>query len=163
MTFLVHIPKTGGTALAAALGPRVRRPGHGLVLSDVPPGADVITIVRDPIERFVSAFWHIANARLFPWASPDHLARELPEDEMRALVFRPQTTWLDADRELAWVGHTETLEQDFEQLRDIMGLPPECALPPRPPRRDVRLSKASIGNLVAYYASDYRWLEEHER
>lgn len=60
----LHIGKTGGTAVADALSP-VRRSGrfdlqlhtHSAVLADVPRGEFFFFGVRDPVARFVSAFY----------------------------------------------------------------------------------------------------------
>ncbi len=61
---LLHIGKTGGTALKHALGSVADRPGrlilklrrHGTTLRDVPPGDRVIFFLRDPVSRFISGF-----------------------------------------------------------------------------------------------------------
>jgi hypothetical protein len=65
----LHVAKTGGTAIKAALAPskllkRVSTPTHTLYLrdheirlSDIPEGQSVIFGVRDPARRFVSGFY----------------------------------------------------------------------------------------------------------
>jgi hypothetical protein len=71
----LHIGKTGGTSIKAALAPfqhLVQLHGHGTRLCDVPVGDRVFFFLRDPVSRFVSAF----NSRLrcgrprynFPWS-----------------------------------------------------------------------------------------------
>ncbi len=73
---VIHIPKTGGTALRAALSaaPHPERflfHDHLFTLADVPSGDGAVFGLRDPIERFVSGF----NSRRrrgrprydFPW------------------------------------------------------------------------------------------------
>jgi len=58
----IHIGKTGGTALKAALSHSSNRKlrfvlhGHGTSLADVPYGEQCIFFVRDPLARFVSGF-----------------------------------------------------------------------------------------------------------
>ncbi len=59
----MHIGKTGGTALRLALHDvqtatsyRVIRHGHRARLSDIPDGEKFFFCVRDPIDRYVSAF-----------------------------------------------------------------------------------------------------------
>ncbi len=57
----LHIGKTGGTALKAALKPVATEHSfilhsHRTRLSDVPRGDGVFFILRDPIDRFVSGF-----------------------------------------------------------------------------------------------------------
>lgn len=61
---LLHVRKTGGTAVKHALAPcagtdrcRIELHPHGTRLRDVPPGESVVFFVRDPIDRFVSGFF----------------------------------------------------------------------------------------------------------
>jgi len=63
----LHIGKTGGTAVKAALEPLTHGGRHSLVLHDhqttlrnVPAGEGVVFFLRDPLTRFVSGF----NSRL---------------------------------------------------------------------------------------------------
>lgn len=158
MIHFVHIPKTGGTALAAALGNRVYRPGHHLRLSMVPSDEAAITILRDPVERYISAFGHMPNGEL---SSPEEMALALdaPIDHD---VYRPQSYWIDSDHPLAWVGFTETLDQDVRALEDIVGAHLELpksgyarnAGPPHQP-----LSYAAEEIVRLWYADDYELLE----
>jgi hypothetical protein len=61
---IIHIRKTGGTALKAALAPfadgKLVLHNHGRRLPDLPAGSAAFVIVRDPVDRFVSGF----NSRL---------------------------------------------------------------------------------------------------
>jgi len=64
---LLHIGKTGGTAVKHALKPYrvtkhyvITRHGHRQTLRDIPEGEGVIFFLRDPLTRFVSGF----NSRL---------------------------------------------------------------------------------------------------
>jgi len=60
---MLHIGKTGGTALKAALaharpnGSRVLLHRHYIRLVDVPVGEPCFFVVRDPVSRFVSGFF----------------------------------------------------------------------------------------------------------
>lgn len=100
---LLHPGKTGGTAIKAALGPvrtagryEIRLHEHRTTLLDIPRGEKVFFVVRDPVERYVSAF----NSRLrqgrpryhIPWTdeerraferfpAPDDLACALSDDD----------------------------------------------------------------------------------
>ena len=80
-----HIGKTGGTALNQTLlahGDESRYRlvfgGHTLTLGDVPAGEKFMFVIRDPLERFVSAF----NGRLredrpryhYPWRDEEKVA-----------------------------------------------------------------------------------------
>src|SRR3954451_8994571 len=60
---MLHVPKTGGTAVKAALeeaqlppGLRVLLHGHGMSLRNIPREDDVFFFLRDPVDRFVSGF-----------------------------------------------------------------------------------------------------------
>lgn len=60
---VLHIGKTGGTAVKAALQELPYPPAHGLILHrhgfrllDVPPGDLAVFFLRDPVSRFVSGF-----------------------------------------------------------------------------------------------------------
>lgn len=61
---LLHIGKTGGTAVAQALHAHSRTPthvilkeGHRIQLRHVPPGEQIVFFLRDPITRFISGFY----------------------------------------------------------------------------------------------------------
>jgi hypothetical protein len=96
---VMHIGKTGGTAIKAALRGRedegryhIILHDHGRTLRDIPAGHKIFFCVRDPIDRFVSAFysrlrkglprhfreWTPAERWAFTtYATPDALARAL--------------------------------------------------------------------------------------
>jgi hypothetical protein len=64
---LLHIGKTGGTAMKDALRPvrtagryELLLHGHGTRLNNIPVGEPVFFVIRDPVERYVSGF----NSRL---------------------------------------------------------------------------------------------------
>jgi hypothetical protein len=61
---VLHVRKSGGTALKAAFAPfadeKVVLHHHSCRLRDLPESASVFVVVRDPVERFVSGF----NSRL---------------------------------------------------------------------------------------------------
>lgn len=59
---VLHIRKTGGTAIAEALRPvaklyRIILHDHGTKLSDIPAASKVVFFVRHPVPRFVSGFY----------------------------------------------------------------------------------------------------------
>ena len=108
---LVHVPKTGGTVLKHALreyrlwnGGTIVLHGHDTGLGDVPPGDRVMFFLRDPLTRFVSAFysrqrkgyprfngsWKPGEREAFErFQTPNELARTLSSSDR-------------AQRELAW-------------------------------------------------------------
>ena len=106
----LHIPKTGGTALTAALSGHetssdyeiVLHDGHELKLSDVPLGEKVFFFMRDPISRFVSDFYGRQRQDLprydhVPWepneeavfrrfSTPNELALALSSDNQQLQI-----------------------------------------------------------------------------
>jgi len=100
---VLHLGKTGGTALKSALkgvqrlgGGRVICHDHGTTLGDIPRGSDVVFSVRDPVSRLISGFnsrkrcgrprydvpWTEGEAKAFrAFADPDTLARGLIADD----------------------------------------------------------------------------------
>lgn len=167
MLRFVHVPKTGGVALREALAPLgldFRCDGHLTTLSSAQED-DVITVAREPLARYVSAFWWLATKTLWPWPSPDAMARQMGRSTLvdnafkRYMVLWPQTHWIDADRPLLWHGRTETLEADSARLWPLLGLSVDL------PRRNVGrypespLSEQAEANLRDFYAADYAMLE----
>lgn len=148
MTF-VHIPRTGGLALTEALrGTGVVARGHALRLSMV---GEAITIVRDPIARFISAYDH---------QRPDIDIEELAQDPSRGgWFFDPMTAWLDVDRPLLWVGHTETLAADVARLWDLLGFVGHLPAGYNASRQHSTLSPEGQAAVRAWYADDYALLE----
>lgn len=82
---LLHIGKTGGTAIKEALishqdtpSYRIELHGHRFRLRDVPEGDRVIFFLRDPISRFRSAFYSRQRMGLpryyFPWTKGERRA-----------------------------------------------------------------------------------------
>jgi hypothetical protein len=177
---LLHIPKTGGTAVANGLREHVRQLGHQATLSDAPD--PVITIVRDPAERFVSAWDSCARqrktyARWYDrWPTANHAALD---DEAFAwfgatftYMFEPMTRWLRAApyalARCAYIAHTETLDDDWPSIAMLAGNP-RLTLPPRDhreanPREGYGVERSTLSEdarevLRHRYADDYELLE----
>lgn len=156
---LLHIGKTGGTAVREALGKRVVVHGHDDVLADVPVGERCIFFVRDPVTRFASAFYSRQRQgrplTYYPWtegeeraftafAGPADLARALAagdpaaRDAMTEIrhIREPLSKWLVDEAylrsrldDVCFVGSQEHLDSDFEQLKAMLGLPARVRLP----------------------------------
>lgn len=123
----LHIGKTGGTAIKHALAEASKPPGldlvlhgHDIALDVIDPGEPVIFSLRDPVSRFVSAFFSRLRCGqpryFFPWSeleqrvfstftTPEALALALadPASESHALArealesirhFRRLNRWL---------------------------------------------------------------------
>ena len=100
-THFLHIGKTGGTAVKAALKGHEEGGNRALVfhnhwtgMNEIPPGEDIVFFLRDPISRFVSAFysrkrkglpryhgeWTAAEEKIFTtFETPNALACALAE------------------------------------------------------------------------------------
>ncbi len=152
MTVFVHIPRTGGLALQMATrATEVRYGGHEARHSRI--DRPVITIVRDPVARFVSCFDHYGHN--LPGVGIEELARD---PSRGGWFFAPMVTWLDCPCPYLWVGHAETLEQDVERLRAIV---PGVGPLPRynESRQRSTLSPEGEAAVRAWYAADYALLE----
>ncbi len=116
---LMHIRKTGGTAVKFALEPHREKSAHLLnlgthetTLSRIPEGDKVAFFIRDPISRFVSGF----NSRLregrpryyTPWTTQeaDAFCRfPSPNDLAEGLDSRSRDTKADAVRAIYSIEH----------------------------------------------------------
>ena len=144
MIHLLHVGKTGGTALKHALAPHAEALGlalhdHDVRLADLPLGDRAVVVLRDPAARFVSAFgsrrrqgrprhdwpWTEAERRAFarfdtPNALAEALAADAPEarDAMAAIahVNRPQTWWIGPADAFPEVRHRLLLVGRCERL-----------------------------------------------
>jgi hypothetical protein len=84
---LLHVSKAGGTMLKELLGPHTMSGRYELVLHphpvrfrDIPIGEKVFFVVRDPLERYVSAFnYRLREGRPHqydPWSDAERIAFE---------------------------------------------------------------------------------------
>ena len=174
---LLHVPKTGGVALATALGRHVVRMGHDMRLEDYPLWPPIISIVRDPVARWISA-WDMTYQpnRNIPeyvrWPTANDAALD-PEalawlESYWGRAFWSQCYWLrDAVYTLSrcwYIAHTETLDEDFAIIRDAIGAM-GCEMPARTSgRRNANQGVKSILTPVAetairaHYHDDYALL-----
>lgn len=167
----LHVGKTGGTAVKAALRPvatqgryRLDLHGHDFTLADVPSGERFFFAVRDPVSRFVSAFysrkrrgadpgglhpWSPAEAEAFAeFPTANALAEQIDGSPsaaaaMRSIVhvrshystwFGPPGELLTRRSDLLFVLRQEHLDADFARLVDRLGLAGRAALPTDDPR-----------------------------
>jgi len=99
---LLHIRKTGGTALKNVLTQHgvterfaIHTHPHRYRLMDVPRGHHVMFVVRDPVKRFVSGFQSRlrmgAPANYIPWSPDEERAFSyFPDPESLALALAPE-------------------------------------------------------------------------
>lgn len=202
---LLHIGKTGGTALKAALGAvgtttslgPLHVHDHRMTLGHLQADDVAVCFLRDPVTRFVSAFdsrrrrgrprydnrWSVAEAfsfSRFPTASA--LAEALADSRpvarfaMRSIqhINSHYTYWLgpvDAPairrERLVFVGRQETLADDVERLRQLLGITRPLTLPDDPvaahrnPTTTLEpLSERAVAALTDWYRDDYALLRE---
>ncbi len=120
---LLHIPKTGGTALKHALheihrledGLELVLHGHKTRLVDIPRGDAVFFCCRDPISRYQSGF--LSRQRqgqprnLIPWSEGEHLAFGRftdPAELAEALASDDPQTREEAELAFNRIGHINT-------------------------------------------------------
>lgn len=119
---VLHLGKTGGTALKQALLDHrdvsnhwLLLHGHDVTLADVPVGERFMFVVRDPLTRFVSGF----NGRLredrpryhYPWKEEERIAFEIfstPDQLATALSAEDDGERERAERAMRGIGHVNT-------------------------------------------------------
>lgn len=197
----LHIRKTGGMAIRAALKPvaeqfAIRLAPHKTRLADIAAPERAFFFVRDPVARFVSGFnsrlrmgrplldrpWNEGEAQAFAaFQTANALAEALARDDAAALeamrtirhINQPLSYWLGSaelvrsylDR-IVWIGWTETLAADFDEIKRRLGLPPAARLPDddltshrTPDGMDVALSAPARAAIERWYADDMRLLD----
>ena len=124
---VLHIGKTGGTALREALGPHCRTArfaiefhGHQVKLRDVPPHDLFMFFVRDPISRFASGFrsrQRQGRPRFFyPWSEAERVAfREFgtPNELARALDDPDEARRAAAEAAMHAIHHVRSFYWDW--------------------------------------------------
>ena len=214
---ILHIPKSGGSALRFALREARAKAGGELVsewgpvwghdhryrMIHLAPEDKVIFSLRDPVTRFVSSFysrlregrpryemkWTKRERRSFEhFQTPGELACALAQPRgkarshavyaMRSIrhVNRPMTRWLGSPASLylnlgrvLYVARQESLDDDWEQLKKLLGIPQEQMLPNDAviAHRTIYTDDTSIGEdgllaLRRWYADDYEVIEMAE-
>lgn len=127
MIHFLHIGKTGGTAIKAALSQWDNSPiilhGHKFGLNDVPLGEKVIFFLRDPISRFVSGFYS-RKRKGWPRYYSEHNILEskvfnafsTPNDLGCALAYRGSRLHGLAREALQGIGHFSHFDLWYQDL-----------------------------------------------
>ena len=175
----IHVPKTGGTAIKWTVNQyeklllttgekcKITCHGHKFSIANIPVGENIFFIARDPIDRFVSAFFYCkhkmgplraltkksmaarAVRQLTPFDTPNDLAASLdvnhPKFHLaktvleRNLHMRHISCWYGSKEyfksrfsDILFIGFTETLDADFNNLKKLLNIPSEITLPQKP-------------------------------
>ena len=130
---MLHIRKTGGTAVKAALsavdapkGPRLMLNPHRVSLADIPAADEVFFFLRDPVARFVSGFESRRRegrpAHFHPWNSAERRAFErfaTAEALATALRASPDER-RDAERAMNGINHVRSRLSDWLGDEDLL-------------------------------------------
>jgi len=174
----VDINRTASTSRRNALG--VRGPKHSTALLLREQNRErfedsfIWTFVRHPFDRILSEWKHRhtyhggedLNAWLKDLFTPGGRTPEKPLQSYRERLFWPQTCWImDGEGRLLtdWIGHYETLQEDWQTLcRDHLNIvPPE--LPHRNEADDRRgwrevFSPVSVRLMSIWFRDDFERL-----
>lgn len=119
---LVHIPKTAGNTLAplfdTVIDHDIKREGYKH-LKDLPSEEYTVAVVRDPFDRFVSAYFYLSEGSLNEQDQRDSdkyikgkdfvtFTKEATPEIFEQIHFRPQYQWLEG-------GHVDAIMR-FEDL-----------------------------------------------
>ena len=200
----LHIPKTGGSAIKATLKGvsetdhyRFLLRGHSCSEVVSPVGDKFFFFLREPAQRFVSAFnnkkahrrnnWQHSKiveqtAALKRFETANHLAESLycEDSEIRLAAesamnsiehvntfysdwFRSPEYFTTRESDAFYIGFQESLESDFENLKQLLGLPKATSLPDLSSKAanknrhplDKSLTTKAKENLARWYADDY--------
>ncbi len=161
----LHVGKTGGSAVKAALRPvatvgpnRLDLHGHDFTLEQVAPDERFFFAIRDPVKRFVSAFysrrrggappsrapWSRAEEAAFArFTTANDLAEQLDSEPAARAAMNEivhirshYSAWFGSPEQLLArrdsllaVLRTEHLDDDFARLLDRLGLTGRATLP----------------------------------
>lgn len=139
----LRVPKTASTSVVRALGHEPSPADHGLNEIDQVEDYLRFCFVREPLQRFVSAYrYSVSMVR--SGLENGHWAREVIRDHsldadidrfvahvanrgdrtmlLRSLHFRPQIWWIRGGRP-HYIGRFESIDRDFERLVTLLGGP----------------------------------------
>jgi len=178
----IHIPKCAGFSVKRCIQDNnlpIRIFDHGVIFSNIPPRLKQIIVIRDPIDRFTSAFYYIKGAYVKNtiFNNPNEFLDELKlstEEAKRFIkpqphyhyvnglridtdwVFHPQSAWIDKPD---IVMLQENLQEDFDKLGFNVKLPRINVSP----RSDFRYSKENIDYLHNLYRQDFEFYNKEKR
>jgi hypothetical protein len=201
----LHIGKTGGSAIKAALANHLETPNyilemhdHGTSLIDIPCGEYVFFFLRDPVSRFISGFysrlrkgrpryyteWSLQEKNVFKtFNTPNQLACSLADKNSKqhllSLIamkhvqhFKPYKNWYGNFEyfksrvgDILYVGFQESLNADFANLINILGLTESISLPSddiaahrNPTDVDKSIDAGGVLALQEWFAEDFEFI-----
>jgi hypothetical protein len=215
---LIHIGKTGGTAVHKPLKKYMRRhpdfecamPSHRVGLEQVvaeTPHSRIIFFIREPVSRFISGFnsrlragWPRYSGKWLPeeeeafsrFKTPNAIAEALSSDDralrkaaihgMRSIRhtklsyqhYLGSVTLLNRVKDkIIFIGEQENLDDDFEVMKAVLGLPARLSLPDddiaahrTPEGYETTISDLGRKNILDYYADEldiYHWCKQHRQ
>ena len=167
---------------------------HNVSLKHIPEGEKVIFFLRDPISRFISGFysrkrkgqpryyseWNQIETEVFnTFSTPNELALALHNGNPLALKamnniqhFRRYNQWyIDLDyfysrrNDILFIGFQESLNEDFERLKSILGIENSIVLPDdnilvhkNPEGLDKRLTMQAYKTLEEWFMEDFEFV-----
>lgn len=179
----VHIPKTGGTSVIRAIAGDSVEIDHGV--AEIDQAADFLRacFVRQPVDRFVSAFRYSSELAFRPdgkFLSEKHPVRQFIADTnlhninefvshvdslgsdwlFNNIHFRPQENWISRTNP-QFIGRYEQFGNDFSSLCKRIGID----IPPlgqhRVSRRQLAapLGRSETEIVRAWYSDDFELLD----
>ena len=128
---LLHIPKTGGSALIDSLRPHaqnakwpIRLHNHAARLCDITCGDKIVFVIRDPLQRFASGFYsrqRQGRPRFHnPWTEYEQalFARYQTPNQLAEAIYAKDEFACNAFREIGHFYRLKTWTGNLAQLAD---------------------------------------------
>lgn len=169
----IHIPKCAGMSIKKAIenNPKFRIFDHGVIFNNIPKDLKQVIVIREPTERFTSAFFYVTQhyAKNTKYKDPEMFIQAVlegqretctvwrPQPHFHTLnghriatdwVFQPQTDWVDNPHKIILM---ENLDQGFREL----GVELNTGRVNQSRKREFKYSNSSLQYLWRNYERDY--------